>query len=865
MDSDVDSSYDSEEERQNAMRSRIGAPPSFKQSVVLPAKAWFRQLKHQYLLTFAKRKDANCATDEGSESHTNVYDLASSTRRKFERGLVDDDDGFKYTREQKRARRKRQEERIERAKRERLRKLSLHKSMTNSSISDKTNNTHFETSDSNKSDIVSSANDNLHFYRKNEEELKIDENDDNSIDKDLHRIQLTVPNSPPKTTSNIHRTNLPKKEFQMKKCSQNENSNSPKDSTPNDNGISHPFLDPNFGSDSNIKEYTFTKEDYEILNNPSFHKSLRVFDRLLSPFTTLYRISVGFVFLITFLYPHLSFTLVLVILCTLLPMDYDMSHEIVVATQGVIGFLLGFILTVRLQSAYDILQESRRSIIAIVTQLKAFSIELHHATERSQTLNKGKYEKISEEDSFLSLTTNFKTLNGTEGENEEEQKLLRFLKRLDRRLMRADDMVEERVELFLSLLRVKLNLLFLAIRQSLRESVLGFKPHGVLGYLRYNRKTWIFDPIEPKAINLLHESNILYERIGAHGTFFNESRDSILNTALLTSKKFLESKQNLKSQDTTDKDSSSSEKYNIDRKIRSNENSGKDETQATFNVLQDRINKIKAIKIIPPHALHKAKGLTPSAYYSTFDSSTRALVISSELRKMINDIDDLLALSSIGLYSSEEQSNDKVNRSMDEIVSNIDNQFLKDRLHQCLNDVMREYDIARGIRDTEMPYPYTFIVEVMIFLFVYSTPFLFPSYEFFRNSENEAKEKELTEGIKELQWQFDFFKIMYMLLPFILTFAYYGVNSICNQLEKPYSWGQFRIALGGYGMEVFNLTEHLMRVHGRQYTGNSKLLKRYNNIKILNNENKMDSRKYRLRNQQSAYVQNKNIMLRYDQ
>ena len=57
--------------------------------------------------------------------------------------------------------------------------------------------------------------------------------------------------------------------------------------------------------------------------------------------------------------------------------------------------------------------------------------------------------------------------------------------------------------------------------------------------------------------------------------------------------------------------------------------------------------------------------------------------------------------------------------SMDEIVSNIDNQFLKDRLHQCLNDVMREYDIARGIRDTDMPYPYTFIVEVMIFLFVY--------------------------------------------------------------------------------------------------------------------------------------------------
>ena len=87
-------------------------------------------------------------------------------------------------------------------------------------------------------------------------------------------------------------------------------------------------------------------------------------------------------------------------------------------------------------------------------------------------------------------------------------------------------------------------------------------------------------------------------------------------------------------------------------------------------------------------------------------------------------------------------------------------------------------------------------------------------------------------------WEFDFIKVAYLLLPFLLTFAYYGVNSICSELEKPYSWGQFRIALGGYGMEVFNLTEHLMKIHGRQYTSNSKLLKRYNNI--LNSDTKIE-------------------------
>ena len=87
---------------------------------------------------------------------------------------------------------------------------------------------------------------------------------------------------------------------------------------------------------------------------------------------------------------------------------------------------------------------------------------------------------------------------------------------------------------------------------------------------------------------------------------------------------------------------------------------------------------------------------------------------------MINDIDDLLELSSLTPYSVEKKTG-----AAEGLTSNIDNQFLKDRLHQCLNDLMREYDIAKGIRDTEMPYPYTFIVEVMIFLFVFSTPFLF--------------------------------------------------------------------------------------------------------------------------------------------
>ena len=42
--------------------------------------------------------------------------------------------------------------------------------------------------------------------------------------------------------------------------------------------------------------------------------------------------------------------------------------------------------------------------------------------------------------------------------------------------------------------------------------------------------------------------------------------------------------------------------------------------------------------------------------------------------------------------------------------------------------------------------------------------------------------------------------------------------------------GSAKYDLARYGMEVFNLTEHLMRVHGRQYKGNSKLLKRYTDM-----------------------------------
>merc|ERR1719440_2196529 len=108
---------------------------------------------------------------------------------------------------------------------------------------------------------------------------------------------------------------------------------------------------------------------------------------------------------------------------------------------------------------------------------------------------------------------------------------------------------------------------------------------------------------------------------------------------------------------------------------------------------------------------------------------------------------------------------------------------------------MDQYKAASRIVETPMPFPYAHMLAVIVFIFVYITPFLYAGP--FMSGEG---------------W----------LATLMLAFCFYGIQETGSKLENPFGWDDIDHNLERYGMSMCLETELIAERAGTARTRTSR-------------------------------------------
>ena len=147
--------------------------------------------------------------------------------------------------------------------------------------------------------------------------------------------------------------------------------------------------------------------------------------------------------------------------------------------------------------------------------------------------------------------------------------------------------------------------------------------------------------------------------------------------------------------------------------------------------------------------------------YARMSSALRPAAVMTEMR---------LACGELSAYISEHERG-----------------FMLSEFLQSSKEVMDQYKAAARIVETPMPFPYAHMLAVIVFIFVYITPFLYAGP--FMSGEG---------------W----------LATMMLAFCFYGIQETGSKLENPFGWDDIDHNLERYGMSMCLETELIAQTAG---------------------------------------------------
>ena len=120
-------------------------------------------------------------------------------------------------------------------------------------------------------------------------------------------------------------------------------------------------------------------------------------------------------------------------------------------------------------------------------------------------------------------------------------------------------------------------------------------------------------------------------------------------------------------------------------------------------------------------------------------------------------------------------------------ISDHERGFMMSEFLESSKEVMDQYKAAARIVETPMPFPYAHMLAVIVFIFVYITPFLYAGP--FMSGEG---------------W----------LATLMLAFCFYGIQETGSKLENPFGWDDIDHNLERYGMSMCLETELIAETAG---------------------------------------------------